>query len=232
MSDTCSAQRVNEHEGHQVCTLPSDHRDDHDWAAAPVLAPTVIPATDAALLTAVADLLEEALRVSTQPTDGPAWTRGSTMFPDNPREVYTGPDYSSPESADVVAFTREEDAELTVLLHRSRLGVLAVLRMAADLGDVSPMSYHWYQEVVSMARAILGMMLEPAPLVEPDGTPGVLRSRGCLAGLEPPQRVILVDEDADAWLFWLPESWPSVDWRGDRRWFPREGSTFTPGEEL
>jgi hypothetical protein len=61
------------------------------------------------------------------------------------------------------------------------------------------------------------------------GTPGIYRSRLCVSGAaDKPEPVVLLDEDDRSWLFWLPDTYPAEDWRGDRRWFPKDGATFTP----
>lgn len=69
------------------------------------------------------------------------------------------------------------------------------------------------------------------PEMPPNGVPGIYRSRLCLEQPElsgdKPEPMVLVEEDDKSWCFWIPETYPTRDWHGDRRWFNKEGATFT-----
>jgi hypothetical protein len=62
------------------------------------------------------------------------------------------------------------------------------------------------------------------------GTAGIYLSHLALRNLggDVEQPVVLTDEEDDGWWFYLPETWPNEEWRGDIRWFKKEGARFIP----
>lgn len=67
-----------------------------------------------------------------------------------------------------------------------------------------------------------------------EGVEGVFLSRLWLDGQlrSEIQPVVRVGEEDGGWWFYLPDTWPAEDWRGDIRWFNQDGALFLSGMDV